>query len=33
MGFLVEEKPTNYEAQRLCLAKTLVPREDVLDLD
>jgi hypothetical protein len=33
MGFLVEEKPTNYEAQRLCLAKTLVPREDILDLD
>jgi hypothetical protein len=29
----LKEKPTNYEAQGLCLAKTLVPREHVLDLD
>jgi hypothetical protein len=32
-GFFLKEKPTNYEAQRLSLAKTLVPREHVLDLD
>ena len=26
-------EPTNYEAQGLCLAKTLTPREHVLNLD
>ena len=31
--FLKKVKPTNYEAQGLCLTKTLVPREDVLNLD
>jgi hypothetical protein len=30
---LLKDKPTNYEAQGLCLAKTLVPREHVLNRD
>jgi len=31
--FRSKEKPTNYEAQGLCLTMTLAPREHVLDLD
>jgi hypothetical protein len=32
IGEFLKGKPTNYEAQGLCLAKTLVPREHVLNL-
>ena len=31
--WVLKKKPTDYEAQGLCLTKTLVPREHVLNLD